>query len=298
MKLTTILYQTFIKGYKLFPFKSAFCHAIKFLGLPVGRIHVDLKFKGPFRLRLNEKCSITVHHFGGTIENELFWYGIRGKNEDLKLWMKLCENAQTILDIGANTGMFSLAAKAVVPNSRVAGFEPVPWTYEYFKTNVKSNGFDIQVFDYAVSDQTGTQTFYLTPLPTQTSSSLSAQKNKEWEGFKGEIQEVPVSTITLDGFLEKHDFPDPDLMKIDVEMHEPAVLRGMQKLLSRKLPIFFIEILTDKIGEEVEELLKPYGYHFYHIDENTRLCPITHLKAKPGYWNFVLSPTALDIHAF
>jgi hypothetical protein len=62
-----------------------------------------------------------------------------------------------------------------------------------------------------------------------------------------------------------------DLLKIDVETHEPEVLAGMEEYLPSMLLSLLIEILTDEIGAKVERLLRGKGYCYYAVDEEKGL---------------------------
>lgn len=68
-----------------------------------------------------------------------------------------------------------------------------------------------------------------------------------------------------------------DLMKIDIENHELAALRGMREVIarSRRLVILF-EKLDVEIGYEadIEALLGEFGFELYSIGFNAQLAPI------------------------
>jgi ribosomal protein L11 methylase PrmA len=53
------------------------------------------------------------------VENDLFWAGYAGNWErvSLALWRDLARDARCVLDVGANSGVFALAAAAVSPKS-------------------------------------------------------------------------------------------------------------------------------------------------------------------------------------
>jgi tRNA1(Val) A37 N6-methylase TrmN6 len=42
----------------------------------------------------------------------------------LALWIKLCRQSETILDVGANTGVYALVAGAVNKKAKIFAFEP------------------------------------------------------------------------------------------------------------------------------------------------------------------------------
>ena len=82
------------------------------------------------------------------------------------------------------------------------------------------------------------------------------------------VEEVEIETITLNKFIKDNNIPRIDLMKIDVETHEPETLEGFSDYLSIFRPAMLIEILNNEIGARVEKLVNGLGYLYFNIDEN------------------------------
>jgi hypothetical protein len=59
------------------------------------------------------------------------------------------------------------------------------------------------------------------------------------------------------------------LLKIDVEMHEPEVLEGAQRVINRARPAILVEVLSADIGRRVSEKLP--SYVFFEIAEGDGL---------------------------
>jgi hypothetical protein len=100
--------------YRAIPFKKQIFTVIRKIARPPRSLYKHLYFKGKFRVRLDQKknSSFLIMHHGFEIENEIFWNGAGGWEKfSQELWMRLCENAKVILDIGANTGVYSFVAK-------------------------------------------------------------------------------------------------------------------------------------------------------------------------------------------
>src|SRR6187402_3175387 len=130
--------------YSLVPFKKEIYSVLKVVWTPSESIFRHLHFKGIFTVKVNDSKSFKIHHFGYLIENKIFWKGLNDswEKESLKLWMKLCETSHSILDIGANTGIYALVAKAINPSAKVFAFEPHPKFYNMLQKNVALNNFD------------------------------------------------------------------------------------------------------------------------------------------------------------
>ncbi len=241
------------------PLKKEVFSIIRPLNIPQ-KIYQHLSFKGPFKVNIGR--GFTINHYGFALENELFWGGLKQwESVSLKLWMQLSKSAHTILDVGANTGIYSLIAGAVNPSADIYAFEPLNGVYKRLQENLKLNKLSIKAYDLAASNNNGKASFYIDDPNFSYGSSL----NKNHQSCSNKIQQE-VETITLDRFNEEHNIV-PDLIKIDVERHEPEVIEGLQNTLSKSWPTMLIEVLDENIGERLKEILKDTPYQYYSIDE-------------------------------
>lgn len=289
-----IIFKILLSIYQFLPFKFFFLTILKRLGLSKHKIYKDLRFKGVFGVNeviCGNKVSFKVKNYKGYIENETFWRGLFNsfESESGYLWVLFSKNANVIFDIGANTGIYSLVSKCVNKESVIYAFEPSRNTNSKLLENINLNSFDIKVFDLALSDINGKQLFYDSPSEVQTSASLSPEKNKNWDLYKGEIWEYEVNTQTLSTFIQENSIQNIDLIKLDVEMHEPAVLNGYLEYLNIHLPVIFIEILNSKIAEII------YGYthlnyDFYQLISYKKVRKVESFEIVMGVWNYLLIP--------
>ena len=180
---------------------------------------------------------------------------------------RLLRPGDTVLDIGANVGYFSLlAADAVGPAGRVFAFEPIPTTRASLEHNVALNhAGHIEVRDTAVSDETRPTTIYAGPPEHSGIASL--------RDFAGAGHAVDIQCTRLDDTLDR--WPRIALIKLDVEGAEHLALRGMAGLLARDLPDLVIEVTHDALVEmgsgapAMFAMLSDLGYRGYRIDGDT-----------------------------
>jgi FkbM family methyltransferase len=235
--------------------------------IPPERFWDLLAFEGNFSVDLDQQ-QFQVSHTGEWLENSLFWKGISGYEPiSFELWKNACRFSQTILDIGANTGLYSLIAKTVNPGSQVYAFEPLPSFNAALKENIRLNGYDVQVVDQAVSDFIGTAEFYA-PQRGQGnlySSSLSLEHYENHQKSTPIVHQVQVTT--LDTFVEREGITSVDLVKIDAEGQDANVLKGFVKSMQQFQPDFIVEVQSDEIGQEIQALLPPDRYLYFNIDE-------------------------------
>jgi hypothetical protein len=101
----------------------------------------------------------TMMHHGHQLENDLFWagYGNNWERTSLRLWGWLARDAKCIFDVGANTGTYALAARAVNAEAEVEAFEPVDRVYTKLQINCLSQRKpESAQIDIALSNRTGT----------------------------------------------------------------------------------------------------------------------------------------------
>lgn len=254
--------------YGLIPFKKQIFTVLKFFWKPKQSVFKHLHFKDVITVPVTDSKSFKVNHFGLCIENEIFWQGLtKGwEKESLKLWIKLCEDSQTIFDIGANTGIYSLVAKAVNPSSKVYSFEPHPYFLSMLKKNVLLNNYDIHTYGKAISNSDGVV---------------------EIDDYSGNTLILKTEAVTLDTFIKQNAIKRIDLMKIDTELHEPQVLEGFSIYLKEFKPTILIEIIRDEIAEIVYEYVKDLGYLYYNIDEKGSIRQTDRIEIS-DYFNYLL----------
>ena len=115
----------------------------------------------------------------------------------------------TILDIGANIGVFSVFAATAAENVKVLAYEPFPDNAEWLRRNVKANKLDnIQVNEKAVAGESGKRTLEVSDAWVM--HSLKEKKDNS-AGMK-------IDCISLDEAMEN--IQACDLMKIDCEGSE------------------------------------------------------------------------------
>jgi len=231
-------------------------------------LYQHLHFEGPFTVKIDQGHSFRIHSDGSQVENDLFWSGFGGgwERTSLRVWAALCRDRRgLILDIGANTGVYALAAAALAPDAEIAAFEPIARMAEQLSANVALNDFAIAVEQKAVSDRSGRLPIYDTMVDHNYSASL--------EGQGSDALSYEVDVVSLDDWLAGRADKRLSAIKIDVERHEPAAVRGMRNLLATQRPSILIEILNETISAEVRQLIDGVGYRVYQIDERNGLIP-------------------------
>ena len=189
-----------------------------------------------------------------------------------QLFKEVVREGDTVVDLGANMGYFTLlAARLVGEKGRVYAFEPEPVNYDLLLRNIALNGYDnVVALQKAVSDTSD-------KVMLSIHSTDSGRHTIRQAGYGEEYGEViEVESVTLDSFFK--DKPFPDVVKIDVEGAELQALAGMVRIIEAKrdLKIFieFYPALLEESGYTVEEfahrLLNEWNFSILSIDEYYR----------------------------
>jgi len=237
-----------------------FYRALRFVWVPPHRIYQHLYFDDIIDVEIEPGVSIKLECHGEFVENELFWRGFAGswESKSLKLWTELAKSADYIVDIGANTGVYALIAKALNPAAQVMALEPSKRVLTKLHRNIALNNLAITTVERAASDKSGEATFFDFPTDHQYTASLERGLNGSPLG--------QVKVQTMDEILAIHGFDRLDLAKIDVELHEPAVLRGMRQTLETWRPTLLIEVLNDDVEEGIRDAIDGLGYQMISVE--------------------------------
>ena len=213
-------------------------------------------------------CDLSKH-----MQSELFFFGAYEKAE-LKLWMNMARGASTIFDVGANVGLYSLLAASTNPNATIHAFEPTPTLSRAIDKNIQANNLqNIVVNRMAVGNVNGS---------VFLNFCSGADGNNEGMNFvtttKMQSDDEPTTAVTLDQYCHEHGISSIDLMKMDVEGGEYAVLLGAQELLKRKAIKYIIVELVEWAAHrsgysttDVKRILVENGYQIYAVQAGKRV---------------------------
>jgi FkbM family methyltransferase len=155
------------------------------------------------------------------------------------MWMAAVARSQGLfVDIGANNGLYSILAAKIRPDANVIAFEPYPPAHGALLANLALNSVEANVFVHklALSDSAGETTLY---VPDGSHGLLETSASLEPD-FQSTVRTITVRKAQLDDIGLNTRIA---VMKIDVEGHEAAVLRGASRCLEQDRPIVFAEML-------------------------------------------------------
>jgi len=194
----------------------------------------------------------------------------------------------TILDVGANTGIYSILATMAHPTCEAVAFEPFPPVVEVLRRNLASNrlGRRVRVVAQAVSAAAGTAELFV-PDPGHGLIETSCSLN---ELFKDtHAGSVSVRVTTVDAYMRAHARLRPTIVKIDVESLEDAVLEGARQTLATHRPLVFFEVLHIGDPDAIERLRVELDYVDVRLDPGGLVAGEA-VRHDPGAWNHLLVP--------
>ncbi len=182
---------------------------------------------------------------------------------------KLVRPGMTVVDIGANIGIYTLLfARWVGPGGRVLAFEPDPDNFALLQKNIRQNGYgNVTVYPFAVSNRIGTSKLFV--------SNINRGDNR-LRPFRDQDTILEIKITTLDAVTADVSGP-VDLVKMDIQGGEYEVLEGMTRTLKRNPQIVFVTEFDPQFlrefghsGEDFLNLVRQGGLRPYLIDERHR----------------------------
>ncbi len=186
--------------------------------------------------------------------------------------LNLHQNFFVMLDLGAQTGSFSLLAK-YFPNSKWYSFEPIQEVEAILKENLIINDIkNVSTYQMAVSDFSGSNTIKMPPINRWGGATLGSNPNFTT------VLERKIECIDLDSFIINENIKKVHFMKLDTEGHELFILRGAKKMIVRDKPIILMEYNEYNMKQcnvkkdDIHDLLTELGYNWVKISDDDILC--------------------------
>lgn len=168
-----------------------------------------------------------------------------------------------VFDVGANVGVYGHLA-ASYSEREVHLFEPTPEAVEVARAARLRPGARLTVVQAAAGEASGSARLYLSER-TDSSNSLNA-------GFRAHSGFIDVPVERLDDYVERTSAV-PGVIKIDTETTEPQVIAGASRTIAEHRPWLMVEVLAGRSEAHLDEVLRPFGYTWYHLNGPGRLSP-------------------------
>jgi FkbM family methyltransferase len=186
---------------------------------------------------------------------------------------RVLRQGDTVIDVGANVGWFTLLAASLVgPDGSVVACEPGPDNKAKLRANINASGFTTRVHlvSQPISDRTETVEFHLNADGSGGHALWDPGLWQDNEKSRKAPQSIRVNSTSLDELL----VPSREirLIKIDAEGVEQRVLQGARAIITSHRPPYIVAevhpFALAQFGhsqESLRQLMTGYGYETFLI---------------------------------
>jgi FkbM family methyltransferase len=180
-----------------------------------------------------------------------------------ELFSYLVSPGDRCVDVGANVGVHTVRlARLVGTDGEVIAIEPDPDVVQRTHRNIALNGLDnVRIIGAAASERAGETRLYR-PSPRDTNRARASLMHHTY--LTGATTTVPV--VSVDDVCAGEPVA---LIKIDVEGHEAAVVRGAIDTIARHAPAVVFEYAPELLDDVVEQTpfgwLSELGYEIFRV---------------------------------
>jgi FkbM family methyltransferase len=222
-------------------------------------------------------------------------------------WMQDIELPEqpTILDIGANNGLFSLAYASMFRGAQVHSFEPVSFIFDELTKNLHMNphiSADVHAHNFGLSNRTETLKLSI-PAPEQHERYRRCNQKAALDTRlfsvlgKGE-KKYDAKFVPLDNWIDEQEISAVDFIKIDVEGYEYPVLEGALNTIRLFRPVVMFELneltltLSDRSEDEYLRFAKDNEYNVFGLQYGFKrdLLPIKTVEQLKMVSDLILVP--------
>jgi FkbM family methyltransferase len=233
--------------------RAALLQALRRGGIPAG---VD-----SFGLPDNPELRFVSHD--SLVLHQLYWFGEQGwEPRLLPWWRRCCARASAVLELGANVGYFTVQGARAAPWARYVAVEPHPVSAAVCRANLDLNRVrSVELLEAAAVPGGGPAAVELQvpagQLATPTVAFLGAGTE-----LPGPMRRHVTGTVAVPAVDVRSLLAGVDLLKLDVEGQEHALLAAAREHLRATRPTVFVEVLpgTPRLRRLLAELCRDDGY--------------------------------------
>lgn len=159
---------------------------------------------------------------------------------------KFLDPGGVFVDIGANTGIYSLkAAKYIGKDGVILALEPFPDVLAVLSRSVQANGFtNVRLRNICAGKHTKSEMLWMNS--NKPNSFSLVQRDREASSFS-------TLTVALDDLFMWEGLNRLDYLKIDAEGAEEQVLTGAMETLEKYRPIIQMEVSLNDVAHNLKD---------------------------------------------
>lgn len=220
----------------------------------------DVAYKKKMRLGHSMRVRPTQKY----LKNIL--YSGQYHDENIFMAKQFIKEGSTILDIGANIGLYACAYAELYKSDglKIFAIEALKNNYLQLQDNISLNDFsNIKAFNLALGKEAGSLTI---TLPSEGFVGNAVGDNIDAQSGDGVKVEVPM--LTLDSFAKENQIESCDFIKMDIEGAEYFVFEGGMEFLKKTRPVIQSEYnrhWVESIGKSFADFYKLFSPLDYQI---------------------------------
>jgi FkbM family methyltransferase len=229
-------------------------------------------YSRPFTLKYSNKKIGKFLPFGQVSFG--IWCGWFEK-EEVEIFIKLIKNSRVFIDIGANSGLYTvIASKEMDSVNRIIAFEPSSINFKFLLSNIEVNNIHsiVEAFNFGLSDYEACGKLLMEDESIDGEAYIDRNSIVSSKIIDGPY----VQLDTLDNVLSKNNISNVDFIKIDTEGYEYFILKGAKStIINNENLILMFECNdegTKRAGtsfDDVFNLLEEYGLKMFYWDNET-----------------------------
>jgi FkbM family methyltransferase len=190
------------------------------------------------------------------------------ERQEIRYFQQACKPSMTVIDVGANVGLYTALAMHLCPYGRIVAIEPHSESRAFLERTIGANAgplnASVHVMDCAASDHIGRAELYLNP-------DNKADNRLYRSGMTSCAQSVQLRTI--DDMLAGLGIEKIDILKIDVQGAEFPAISGAEKTIRQSPNLTLmtefwpdgIEQASRRSGRDYLDMLRDFGFVLYQL---------------------------------
>lgn len=156
-----------------------------------------------------------------------------GAEDDFLAFLLREPSQGTALDVGANIGLTSSVLSSAFAS--VHSFEPGAKAFAFLERTLEANGCrNVTLTNAAIGDAEGEILFFDNDISHSASHVITDTTLHQTGGY-------PVTLTTVDAYVKRASLNEVAFIKMDIEGHEMAALKGAQTTISDMKPAALVE---------------------------------------------------------
>ncbi len=179
----------------------------------------------------------------------------------------------TIFDVGAHYGVVTGKLRKKFPQATVYSFEPLPASFVQLSA-AHSHDRQVKCFPLALGEQVGVSQLHVNRSSATSSLLPTVQDVSKWVPMNliETVETAEVNVTTIDAFCELDRVRHIDILKIDAQGGDLAVLRGASEMLTaRRVRLILVEVNVVKMYDgqagfhEISSYLSGFGFRLFDL---------------------------------